>query len=122
MESLFEIVSRIELKKYTLFLDKHDIQDIIQYALKTVMMYNNGNTKALPHENGIFLEMYCASLIQILQKIELKKRTIKNLKHKKKLKFVLTPVEVLAMKKLTQAASFDDMPLMHCILEQLDKQ
>lgn len=110
MENLFEIVSKIELKKYSISLDKYDIQAFTNCALEYI-------NDELAYKNYLLN----AVLIQVLQKIEAKKRLIQNLKPKSKLKFNLTPVEFLAMERLVKI-SFEKMPMLHCILEQLDNQ
>lgn len=114
MENLFRITSNIELTTYILGLDKFEIQELVQYTLKTISEYHNNNY-------NIDIQIHKTLLIQILQKIDKKKETIKKLKFNRKLILRFSAAEFIAIRKLLKSASFDEMPLQHSILMQLDK-
>lgn len=110
MEDLFKIVQSIELRKYTLSLDKHDIEGIIRFSLKVITLYECGNNEE---------KIFSAVLVQILQKIS---RKVKNtLAQRRRVRLNLTPAEYYTIKELIDIADFNDMPLLHSILIQLDQ-
>lgn len=115
MENLYEVVQKIQLKKYYVTMDKHDIQEVINFSLKYFDRYSEKNYSAYKQNDE---QIFQAAIIQILQKIIAKKEKIKTAK---KIKFTLTPVEYYALKDLIDIADFADM-LFHDILLQLDKQ
>ena len=107
----FNIVRNIQLKKYELVLDKHDIQDIIVNALDVVSRTYESKSKM----------MFSAALVQILQKLSTKQLRFSK-KHIATCKITLSAVEYYALRQLIDETPIENMPTFHSILVQLDKQ
>lgn len=107
----FRVVQKIQLKKYQLVLDRHDIQDIIVNSLDVVSRTYESKSKM----------MYSAALVQILQKLSTKQLRFSK-KHIATCKITLSAVEYYAMRELIDQTPIDNMPTFHSILVQLDTQ
>lgn len=116
MENSFEIVHSIQIKKYHVFMSIYEVRDIIEFALKAIDTLNRiKNSYSRDNESQIF----SGGLIQIVQKIAVKKEKLLS---KKIVKFTFTPVEIYCLRKLVDMSTIKEMPLQYGIIEQIDKQ
>lgn len=116
MENLFSIVSKIEIKEYKLVLDKHDIEGIVRYLLKLLDLYKSYQNPKISRDVG---GIYSAVIVQVLVKIESKKRMIKA---GKKVRLNISPAEFFLLREVIFNALIDDMPLIYPLQVQLDTQ
>ncbi len=121
MEDLFEVVQKIQLKKYHLMMDKHDIEGVAIFALKVIRAYENYDRQLPSKVEDNDAKIFHAVLVQILQKIAVKKIGF-SFSKKRKFNFNFTPAEFYALKKLIDIADFADLPLLYPLQVQLDTQ
>lgn len=104
---LFDIVRKIETKKYPIKLDRFDSTDIVKCILKKL---NNR-----PEKKDYLTLIWGACLVSILQKIAAKSNTKTKL-----INISLTTAEVYALKELINIIDITEFPTCYSVIIQLE--